>query len=232
MGIGYSSNSASLTQNINNSVLNASTANCSASCTEISQNNTIIINGTTINGNFEINQTCDVEASCTINSTLNTQVQNIISSLAQQTAATLDGFPPSFSLDAATNNLNVAQNITTSIANIINSSCQSSANLVSQDNFTYFSNDTINGSVQFNQDANVNLSCTLNNISSIVASNSESSQISQTATVVNTTALLLILIVVVIIVIVGIFLVSKLFKGGGKSSKIEVTPATAEAAAA
>jgi hypothetical protein len=217
MGLSYSSQQSSIQQSVNNNILNASTANCSSTCTDYSGGNTVIINGTTINGNVEFNQTCDINMSCTINSQLNTNVNNILNSMQKQTTINANGFP-SFSIDGVSNVDQASQNITTTIANILNSSCQSTSDIVSQNNFTYLNNSTVNGSLTFAQTGNVNNNCTLNNISGIQVANNESASSTQTAANLSAIGILVVLIVFVIIFIVVIFLLNFLFKKKGGSS--------------
>lgn len=229
MGINYSSQSSTNTQNINNKVLNASTANCSSTCQLYSGSNTVIINGTTIEGNVTFDQQCTLSMSCSINSTLNSNVQNLLTSIQNQNASTETGFP-SFSITGISNVSQANQNITTSIANLINSQCQSTDDIVSQNNFTYLNNSTVEGSLTFSQTGSVNNNCTLNNTSSIVATNQALAQSSQTATITNPLGLIFVALIIVAIVIGAIFIVNFLFKkgssggggGGGKPTPIPV----------
>jgi len=216
MGAAFTSQQSSAIQSINNNILNASTSNCSATCSAYNGGNTVIINGTTINGNVSFNQSCDLVATCTINSQVNTNVTDIISSMQKQTSVTANGFPD-FSLDGVSQSVQVQQNITTSVANIIESSCQSSTQLVNQDNFTYLNNSTVNGSLTFSQTGTVNSNCTLNNISSITVANKETASQSQTSVITSSILLFIILIVVVVVIIAIIFLLNFLFKKGKSS---------------
>lgn len=221
MGAAFTSQQSVTIQNINNDVLNASTSTCTSTCSAYNGGNTVIINGTTINGNVTFNQTCDLVATCTINSQLNTNVSDIIKSLQNQSSITANGFPD-FSLDGVSQLTQAQQNITTSIANIIESSCQSSSILVNQDNFTYLNNSTVNGSLTFSQAGNVNSNCTLNNISTVTVANQESASTSQSSVIASPLAFLVVAIILIAIVIFVIFIINFLFKGakggGGKSS--------------
>jgi hypothetical protein len=223
MGISYSSQTSQQTQNVNNTVLNAATANCDSTCVDYSGGNTVIINGSTINGNISFDQSCSINMSCSINSQLNTNVSNILSAMANQTSTSSNGFP-SFSIAGASQNATIVENVTTSVANIINSTCQSTSDIVSQNNFTYLNNSTVNGSLTFAQTGSVNNNCTLNNISGIQVANQVTSSTNQTATFLGSLGLLIILLVVLIIVIGGIFLINFLFKpksgGGGGGTTI------------
>jgi hypothetical protein len=225
MGISFSQQSSTQTQSINNKVLNASNAQCNASCNDFSGGNTIIISGSTINSDVVFNQSCNVTMQCTINSQLDTNIQDILNSMQKQTSVTANGFP-SFSLDSVSNSTTATQNITTTVSNLINSSCQSTSNIVSQNNFTYLQNSTINGSLQFSQTGNVNNTCTLNNISSIQLANQATAQSTQTAAILNPVALLFVAFLVIGLLIGAVFLLNFLFKGGkgGGTQKIEVVP--------
>jgi hypothetical protein len=174
--------------------------------------------------------------SCTINSQLNTNVSDILNSMQKQTSITANGFP-SFSIDGVSNIDQATQNITTSVANIMNSSCQSTTDIVSQNNFTYLNNDTIQGSLTFAQTGNANNNCTLNNISSIVVANNEQATSTQTAAILNPIALLVVAIIAIGLLIGAIFFLNFLFKSGKKGGgeqklQIEGAPGAAGEGAA
>lgn len=236
MGISFSSQQSSITQSVNNNILNASTATCGANCTTYSGGNTVIISGTTIQGNVTFNQSCTTNMSCTINSQLNTNVTDILNSMQKQTSITANGFP-SFSIDGVSNIDQARQNITTSVANIINSSCQSTTDIVSQNNFTYLNNDQIGGSLTFAQTGTANNNCTLNNISSIVVANNEQATSTQTAAILNPISLLVVAIIAIGLLIGAIFFLNFLFKSGKKQGgtqklQIEGAPGVAGEGAA
>ena len=229
------SQSNALTQTVNNNILNSSNAQCISECTLYNGGNTIIIDGTTIQGNVEFNQTCNLNQQCVINSTLDTQVQSILDSLSKQTSVTTRGL---FDIlgSSSTQSNDVRQTLTTNISNLINSTCRSTANIVNENNFVYLNNSTVEGSLQFNQSADVLSACTLNNMSRVQVQNQLQASNEQSAKILGSTGLLIILLIIIVILIVVVFLINK-FKGkggggGGGGNKTNVSSINPELASA
>jgi hypothetical protein len=223
------SQSNSLAQTVNNNILNSSNSQCISTCSIYNGGNTIIIDGTTIQGNIEFNQTCNLQQSCVINSTLDTQVESILDSLSKQTSVTTRGL---FDIlgSSSTQENDVRQSLTTNISNLINSTCQSTADITNANNFVYLNNSNVQGSLQFNQTADVVSACTLNNMSRVVAQNKLTASNDQSAKILGSTGLLLILLAIIAIIVIVLFVFNR--KKGGGTSNIEISPATAAEVAA
>jgi len=192
---------------------------CKATCDDIQSGNVVIIQGSTLKGGISFNQKCEVKLQCEIQNNLETDVATILDAAGKQTAITANGFPD-FNFNNISNSFQSSQIITNTITNIIDSSCTSQATQNQNSNYTYVQNSNIEGSIQFNQTADVNASCTLTNRSSLIVSNKASAKSSQSAVILGTTGLIIALVVVVIIIVVVIFLIGKLKKSGGGGSGI------------
>jgi len=205
--------SLQLTQQVNNNILNSSKASCTTECKNISQGNTIIISGTTLRS-FNFDQSCQLTSVCSINSELDTSVDNILKSLSEQKAGTEKGLLGiSLSWNQISNRNQVEQIVTTTISNINETSCQTSSINIFDNNFIFFQNSTVQGDIQFSQTGNVNSNCMLNNISRIQVQNQLASENKQTATIGSGLGL----IIAIIILLIAVFLIVKLLggKGGG-----------------
>jgi ATP-dependent Zn protease len=201
-------------QTISNSSLNAVVNQCTARCDQIQSGNVVIIQGSTIGGNVTFDQECKATMTCEINNNLETDVSNILDAISKQTSVTAKGFPD-FNFDNVNQSLTSKQIITNSLTNLINNSCSASSTQIQNNNYTYVSNSTIAGSLQFTQKGDASAACVLTNRSAIKLANKASASASQSSTILGTGGIILALIVVVIIIIGVVFFISRLKKGKG-----------------
>ena len=97
MGTGNDSRAKEI-QSINNSIVQESSATCMATCMNIENGDSTIINGSTIEGDLTaFKQVCQVDASCVIRQQLSSQVKDTLESVAKQTQQLDESFLSIFS---------------------------------------------------------------------------------------------------------------------------------------
>lgn len=210
------------TQKQLNDVMQQSSAACSATCTQIQSGNTVFINGSNV-GNITFNQTCTVDAVCTINNNVEASVTAIQKAVAEGTARSswFGGFGVNTSINVTD------QELTTRIKQTLNSTCNNGATQIQQNNLVYVQNSTT-GDIGFNQDTNVNSQCVITNNARGTVATTQSADLVATAGGISTA-----LIVAIILIIVGIIIVIALVRGlnkkpqqqqGQQSSGINTSP--------
>lgn len=216
LGGGNQNNTTNLTQNIINSMYQQSTEQCQATCSDIAQGNTIIVDNVNVGADFiGINQVCQAQAGCVMETNLQSSSQNIIDSLIKQTNGVETGpFNMVTSLGndffGGGNQSNVS-NITTTISNMmqqnLSSFCNSYSNEIADGNVIVLGgsgNDKV-GFVGVNQTNTANASCTMKNYAKMQAYNQNSATIEQTNKNIDVTGIIAIIIGAIIVVIVVIF---------------------------
>lgn len=207
-------NNNSVTENVMTQMLNEMDTKCSAKCSVNQSNDAIIINGGTVNagGGIGFQASCSVSASCLMDNQLNSQAQSILASISQQANAAATDLFGDFSFNAGINNNSATENITNIITNVTNSTCNSEA-LFNQSNDLFYASDATlntNGFVGFQvgpgNSNSVSSSCTMTNISKMIAYNQEQADNTQKNTSLG--------IFVIIIVVLGIVFVVSIIVGG------------------
>jgi len=198
------SNFISEAQNLENSILQASSETCIATCTNVEDNNTIIINGTSIGGNLDLTQQCKAQASCIMANQLDSQVQNIVKAMAEQ-KQTSKTSPFSFSFKGQNNEAQINQNITNSVTQIMNTACQSTSDNMMVNDTIVLTNDRVGGNFVLSQSGDATSNCTMNNLAKQVLFNKERATADQTQTI--ESVFFLIILAIIICLIVGAIIV-------------------------
>src|SRR5437016_414776 len=106
-------NSANFQQSVVNSIFQATSQTCVATCTATQSGNNVIIDGTVIGGNVNVfAATCSASATCIMDQQLDSSVSNAIESAIQQSNTSAGDF---FDTTFQNNDTTVKQNITNSI---------------------------------------------------------------------------------------------------------------------
>lgn len=202
---GVLSNSTNVTQTLMNSVFEETATACNATCTATQNGNVVIINDTTIDGSAGFQESCSVAASCVMNNTLDSQVQNIVSSLLNQSNTAATDFLGDLSFNGSTNSANLNQNVSNYITQIIDSTCNAQLAFTQDDNLLYVSNSNVTGFVGFqigtaNQPNSANASCAMSNLSKSVVYNNVQAQVSQSNVQIGIFALIVAAIIAIVLI--------------------------------
>lgn len=213
-------NVAKESQSVQNSILQASSQTCISDCRNVSSGNTIIFNGTNIDGNVDFNQSCTATASCLMKQQLQSQIQNIMSAMAEQTEK-IDKMFISFNISNEVNSSEIEQNIRNSTTQTIQSACQGTAENIKNGNLVVLNNTNVEGSFSFGQDGNAIADCAMNNLAKQVSFNRQSAKQNQAQKIESIFAL--IAIAVIVVVIIGAIIVFITMRGKSKPAESSST---------
>jgi len=215
------SNSSEQILSATNNIFQASNETCSGKCTQNNDNISVIISGSRISGGINFSQSCDVDVSCAMNSTLDSNVQSILNAMADQTASAQLGMFNA-SLANINNNAYIAENITNQITQVMNSTCQADLSQTNQNISVVLVNDTLSGGVNYTQKGNVQANCVMTNTARSIVLNQETAETKQKAK--RESVLAMIVVAIVICILFGgamllIFLFHNPKKGDAKDGK-------------
>jgi len=217
VSMGNQINTSTINEQVMTSILNESSEKCSASCTANQTGDVVIIENSTIGGDAGFEVSCSAAASCIMNQSIDTQVQNVLSAIAQQSNASVSGLLGDLGDSGESNQADIDLSIRNFITQMEESTCTASVSFNQSNDLFYASNSSINGFAGFqigiNQPASANASCTMSNLSKIVVYNQAQAQTNQSNTQVSMLAL--IAIAVVICVLIGGILILMGGRGGG-----------------
>lgn len=194
----FQSNTATAIEDLQNNILQVTEENCHAKCSNYDGGGTVVIDGTTIKGDLDIVQQCTATASCTMNQTLQSQVQNIMSAIAAQSQKSEQSFI-NFTLAAQANSSEIKENITNTITQVMESACQATSSNIQQDDIVILRNDTVGGNFFLGQKGSANANCVLNNVAKQVLFNQQQAKQDQTQKVENVFAIIAIAIVIILV---------------------------------
>lgn len=196
----------SATQKQLNTLMQTSTASCNATCSQVQSGNTVYINGSNT-GNITFNQTCTVDATCTINNSITATVNAVQNAVAKGTAKS-----SWFGGVGVNTSINVTnQELTTRIKQTLDSTCNNGVSQIQENNLVYVQNSTT-GDIGFNQNSNVNSQCVLNNNARGTVATTQSADLVATASGTSTA-----LIVAIVIIIIAIIVVIVIIKSANKN---------------
>lgn len=209
------SNTASATQQVLSTVAQSAYSYCDIEGDQVVEGNTITKIGGS--GNITISQALGFEnSSCNTTQVLETQIQNILDSMAQQSATSVGSF-----LDFTNQNQNVDlhQSIRNALAQQMFESCQMGTHQTIRANYV-FAQDT-SGDINLTQKGNVTgATCAMSAVAKAVIQNKETAKIAQKSSVVGIFGLMMIVIIIVaaiVFVVVGIIVFRK-FAGSNSSA--------------
>lgn len=187
------------TQKTLNNIMQTSTAACSATCTQIQSGNVVFINNSNT-GNITFNQTCTVNAQCTINNSIEASASTVQKAI--QNGSAKSSWFGGFAVNTAINLTN--QEIVNTITQSLNSTCNNGVTQVQEGNLIYVNNSTT-GDIGFNQESNVNSTCVLNNNArGTVAATQSADQVASSGAAGLGIIIAIIIIIIVIIVIIAL----------------------------
>lgn len=167
---------------INDSVTTAiqsSQNSCTAVCENTFANNTIIISGTTIDGDVDLSLKCSAEALCSQDNSIDASVKNVLKNAVSQTAAT-SGFPSRL-LDANTNIAELTNRTKTTLSQFLSNSCTATSTNLTEGNLIYLTNSQIGGSLVLSQEGNARANCSQTNAAKLSVTNDLSNTAKQSA---------------------------------------------------
>ena len=222
-------------QSINNDIIQESSEKCMATCVNIENGNSAIFDGATIDGNLTgFKQVCKVSTSCVMTEQLNSQIQDVLESVAKQTQQLDSSFLSIFADTHNKTKATIEQSINNSVTQLLNSSCTATASNIQNNDMFVLSNSTVLGGViAFSQTGNPTASCTMNNLGKIKLFNKEQAEISQEQRIENIFVAIIAMIVAALVI--GGILLFPFFGGSllfGADEETRPTPAPAAAAPA
>ena len=213
MGGSWSSNIATVQQKFLTNVTQASKQTCIATVNATANNNVVIINGASIKGNFTgVTSTTSTDATCTIVSSMDNSVSNILSATTdQKNKATSDMFGD-FSWNGLTNAVNVGQSVVNNISQINQAACNSQNTSSTSNNYVYVTNASIGGDfIGVSNTANASASCNMSNLMKNVVYNQAQASVSQGntyqgmfASIVGAIASVIVIVVIAVIIMFSI----------------------------
>lgn len=206
-----------ITQNVTNSILQESQEQCKSSCTTEQSGNTIIINDSTVKS-VGITSTCQANAACTMNQTLDAQIKNLMNAYAQQKQSTQHSIFDLLSSNKQSTSAIINQNINNQITQVLSSTCQATSTQIQDNNLTIV-NDSKANVVGLSATGNANSTCMMNNLGKAIALNTVSATTKQDQIFKNAFAAIMITIAILLIV-GGIILVIILVAFGGGAAVI------------
>lgn len=166
----YQTNVYSDQQEFLTKITNDNSQTCSTSVVTIQDDNIVMVSGDTIAGNLYVigNTGTQISSSCAITSTMDTNVSNIMTSIAEQVNSSDSSVFGSGLFSGGKdqdNTVNVKQNIANIISNVNNELCNTSVMTSQENNFVYVTNTTVGGDLYgiVNSGETVNSTCNMNN---------------------------------------------------------------------
>lgn len=200
VSVGYNFNLAF--QKTVNNILEESNQSCTAVDNVSINDNDAIITGNNIGGNVQLFTVgASTDASCSMVSTMQTSVTNILNStLSQENKSSSDWMS---GVNVGLNASAVVQNLQNNIYQISNQSCTSNSITSANNNYIYAADNNISGnfvgvSLQSDSDAN----CAMTNYMKINLFNQSQATTNQSNTVTGSFGIIAIIVVVIIIVMI------------------------------
>jgi len=202
-------NSSSINNNLENSILQASSTTCSIAAVNDFNNNFLVAD------NISISQLATQDAACSISNTFDATVLNTIKNTSQQTASAESGFIfPSIQFN--NNSSSMDTNVSNNIAQIMTNNCTITANNSEDNNVMYASGDIV---ISQTIPPGTKGNCAIQNMASVSVSNDLSNYNTQTASITNAiTQIVLILAVCGTITAVGMAAFKKKGEGNDMSN--------------
>lgn len=211
----YQTNVYSDQQDFLTKITNDNTQTCTTSVVTIQDDNIVMVSGDTIGGNLYVigNTGTQISSSCAITSTMDTNVSNIMSSIAEQVNSSDSSVFGSGLFSGGKdqdNTVNVKQNIANIISNVNNELCNTSIMTSQENNFVYVTNTTVGGDLYgiVNSGETVSSSCNMNNYMKTTTYNQAQSSSSQSlkfksfmGELVGALALIAVIIIILLIVV-------------------------------
>jgi len=204
------STTSRVTLEVANTVTQTSIQSCKISCNQDQSGNSVIISPGANTGNITFTQVCVIEdATCIINTNIQSEIENILTSTADQTAMSTQAV-----LSATYNTTKCVstmdQLITNEVQQLASNTCTIETNQTMNNNYVYVGTGATTGDISFAQHSTLsNVECIMDATTKSTAYNQETAEVIQKATTINMLVMLFLIFAVVIIcgfVLVGVFL--------------------------
>jgi hypothetical protein len=164
----------------------------------------VVVNGVNISGSFTgVAATTSTDATCIMTSTMDDQVSNIMSAIAQQTNQAETDIFSGLSFSNQRNTFNSNQTVTNNISQINTALCAANTTVSTSSNYVYVTNSTVGGDfVGVTSDAASSANCSMTNYMKNVTYNQAQASATQSNSVVGMFGTLLGAITTIVIIIV------------------------------
>ena len=197
-------NQTDINQTTMTSILNESSQICQASCSASQTGDVVIIENSTVGGDAGFEIACTVSTSCVMNNTIESEVSNILSAVANQQNSSITGILGDLGNAGQFNYAGINESITNYITQIEESTCSATASFTQSNDLFYAANSSVGGFAGFQigiaQPASANASCTMTNLSRVVVYNSAQASVTQSNTSVSLFAIIAVAIVACVII--------------------------------
>jgi hypothetical protein len=212
MGPSISKNVNDFQTTFNNNITQVSSLECLSSSQTDESGNAVIIQNSTILGNFTgLTVQTTADATCIMTSTMDNSIQNVIKDISQQTNSTDSGIFQGLSIQK--NDTNVVETVNNNISQINQQLCESSNISVQDGNYLYVNSTFIAGDfIGISAGTNSKAGCSMTNY----MKNSVFNQVQNSSTQSNTVTSVFSLILTIIILIIVVALLRPLITGGRK----------------
>jgi hypothetical protein len=158
------SNNATITQDFYNNVLQENQESCTLGTKELQDNNTIIISGGQIDGNFTgITNASTTDSTCLLVGQMQNSIDNILSASLQQTNKTKTDWFNGFQFNRDSNTFNIKQSVTNNISQINQQTCSSNIVESSSGNYIYFGDSLSGNFIGISNTSNSHANCSITN---------------------------------------------------------------------
>jgi hypothetical protein len=205
---------ARMQQDVMNSILQEQSTACNATCTNNVSGNVVIVTGGSAGSIGIQTQSCTATANCLISNTIDSQIDNLLTAIAQQENTSATDIMNDLALNFTDFDVDVRQSMANYVTQITNSTCNATAIQNVNNNYVYAANATTSGFVGVQVGpTSANATCTMDNITKAIVYNQAQAQSTQKST--NIGMFALIFAVIAFVVVIGAILLFILLIGGG-----------------
>jgi hypothetical protein len=206
MGGNVSRETVNIQQNIINDITQSNQQNCVAQTQSSQSGNTVIINGSVINGDFTgILQQTNTDATCIMTSSMESSVENLLQNISIQSTSMQTSPFDFLSSDRSYIDYDLKTTIQNQISQINEQGCIASSITSTNNNYVYVGDSTINGNfVGVSSASNANASCTMSNYAKSQAYNSLTTDNVQKSKFTNILAVLIGVALIIFVLIGGV----------------------------
>jgi hypothetical protein len=211
MGQNFSTQVNTTIQSTYNSQTQILNEQCSANCTNISNNTSVIIQNSTIGGDVNLSQKCSATASCIMTGVIDAQVQSVLQNLNTQSASVSNSLMPG--LNVSTNVNTTKQDLTNVLTQVVSQTCNSTS-FNEQNNVTVaVLGSTVKGSLNFSQEGSTTASCVMSTTASSSIYNKLANDNQQSFKQTDAFSQIVLYIVIAIIAVAAIGLLATILRG-------------------
>lgn len=221
VGLSFQNQNTKSTTKVVNNILQSTQNNCIISCGSTANNNTTIVIDHIGEITIEAQCTLDEGPSCVATNTLDSDISNILSSMASQDTYTLSGIAPQWgkmTIGVTNQNIDLKQYISNNISQISANTCQISAQTEANNNYTYIKGGSGNFTISSNAKVS-KASCNLNNSAKQSVYNDATIAAEQKSVISTTGAIILIVIVIVIMIGAAVAISTSAISTGDQSKQ-------------